>query len=517
MLSKARIQLGEALNDVYGGVQPASYTPHFHPQLRGNPFAEALPPVLDREPWLRRFVDRADYEPDVRTAPPEQRHMLAGTTPYFLQPLARHYYLAQALTNNLHMGYAYRNPLDPSYVRSVNHLAGHATSSTTHPMQTRPKGLGSGTAANALLLTGASGMGKTTSVRRILGQVPPAVVHSEYDGQPLTTYQLIHLYVEMPSSGTTKALSTAVFDAVDSTLGTDLRNLYLRRRMAKGDLAEEMAGVLGHLGLGLLVIDEIQNLDVGHSGGNIQTLNFLTYLTNQLNVPILLIGTSAAESFIFKQFRLIRRTTGQGVTEWSHLTGSEFQLFLQALWRYQYTASPTELTQDLIDAMYEESQGNIDVAIKVYRLAQQRAIEIRDRAGHKDEKLSPRLIRTVARGKLGAVAELMRLVRERNSRGLGQYGDLKLPPLTKPDMSSTKEAEISKDDLEGSHGGEKMDRDPSFEAEVKAGTGTIQETNFLLELARRSPEDRLNSYETLKDEGLILPLPEWLQATLDTE
>jgi hypothetical protein len=44
------------------------------------------------------------------------------------------------------------------------------------------------------------------------------------------------------------------------------------------------------------------------------------------------------------------------------------------LWRYQCTANPVELTQELSDCLYEESAGIVDFAVKLALLAQVRAI-----------------------------------------------------------------------------------------------------------------------------------------------
>ena len=45
-----------------------------------------------------------------------------------------------------------------------------------------------------------------------------------------------------------------------------------------------------------------------------------------------------------------------------------------ALWDYQWTKKEVPLTPEISDIMYEESQGIIDIAVKLYAMAQIRAI-----------------------------------------------------------------------------------------------------------------------------------------------
>lgn len=513
MRPEVEAQLDEGIREARTQVAPATYNAHWHQALAGNPFAEALPLLKSRVEALRSLAVLPHYDPKARAAPREIRAFNAKATPAFLQPLTRHYDLHMAMITNLHMGYADRNPLDPKYAANVNRLADAAAAAAEEPAAR----LDWSGPASALLLIGNSGMGKTTSIRHILSSIPQAVAHSSYAGQSLTRFQLIHLYVETPSDASTKGLASEVFGAIDTALGTDLRNFYLRKQGAARDDAGDMTGILGHLGLGLLVIDEIQNLNVAHSGGPIRTLNFLTYLTNQLNVPIILVGTPEAESFIFKKFRLIRRTTGQGVTEWHNLTGDEFRLFLESLWTYQYTAVETPLTKEHADAMYQESQGNIDVAIKIYRLAQQIAIERGDKKGQEDERITPSLIRSAARKNLGALSTPLIYLRERNLERIGRYGDLslnRLSPTEAPPAVDKKEPTPSAATAGGTPGPPQQAEGTLTLPPEREGTESLPGTNTLLDLSRLPEEKRSSNYKQLQERGLILPIADWLEESV---
>ena len=52
----------------------------------------------------------------------------------------------------------------------------------------------------------------------------------------------------------------------------------------------------------------------------------------------------------------------------------EWNVFTNALWKYQYTRKPTLLTEELRHTLYFESQGITNLAVKVYMLTQIEAI-----------------------------------------------------------------------------------------------------------------------------------------------
>jgi hypothetical protein len=96
---------------------------------------------------------------------------------------------------------------------------------------------------------------------------------------------------------------------------------------------------------------------------------------SRLGVPILMVGTYKAKRILYDQFRLARRSCGAGMSEWLPLQKKgEWEVVTKALWNYQFTRTPIEWTEKLVDALYEESQGITDVAVKLFMLAQQKVI-----------------------------------------------------------------------------------------------------------------------------------------------
>ena len=122
-------------------------------------------------------------------------------------------------------------------------------------------------------------------------------------------------------------------------------------------------------GLGLLVIDEIQNLSAAKSGGAQRMLNFIVQLVNKIGIPILLVGTPHAIDLLSPDFMSIRRSTGQQgacMLDALESKSNDWNNFTKGIWRYQWTADKTELSVELQDVLYELSYGNIDAAVAFF-------------------------------------------------------------------------------------------------------------------------------------------------------
>jgi hypothetical protein len=154
--------------------------------------------------------------------------------------------------------------------------------------------------------------------------------------------------------------------------------------------------------IGVLVIDEIQHLSVAKSGGSEQVLSFFVELINKIGVPVILVGTYKAKPMLSREFRLARKSAGLGDFIWDNMRrDGTWKLFLESLWRYQYTQKDCPLTPRLSLALYDVTQGITDLAVKVYMLAQARAIT------RGDEAITASIIRSVARDSLQMVRPIL--------------------------------------------------------------------------------------------------------------
>lgn len=207
-----------------------------------------------------------------------------------------------------------------------------------------------------------------------------------------------------------------------------------------------MARLASIHGAGVLVIDDIQFLSQLKSGGSSRMLNFFTYLASTIGVPVLLIATYKAKRVLTGEFSVVRRGTGQGDLVWDKMEEGEWQersaegheesdaqsaekvahpsvwqVFLESLWPYQYTKTPCPLTKELSHVLYEETQGITDFAVKVYMLAQIRAITA-DETG--EERLTEEIIRSVAQDSLKTAQRVLNALRPGDMEGLETIEDV---------------------------------------------------------------------------------------------
>jgi len=202
-------------------------------------------------------------------------------------------------------------------------------------------------------------------------------------------------------------------------LGTEYAHTYGSERRTLDALKPDMALIAAAHGLGLLVVDEIQRLSAFKSGGPIRMLDFFVQLVNTIGVPVLLIGTYGALPVLSGEFRMMRRSAGQGDLVWDRMReDAVWQEFVRRLWIYQYTETLTELTPALAHVLYEETQGVTDLAVKVFLLAQIRAIVTGK------EKVTAAIIKSVAKDNLRLSRRVLQAMREGDVKYLSTFEDL---------------------------------------------------------------------------------------------
>ena len=155
-------------------------------------------------------------------------------------------------------------------------------------------------------------------------------------------------------------------------------------RSSTDQMIPQMALIAQRHGLGLLIIDEIQNLSQAKSGGAEKMLSFIVRLVNTIGVPVLLMGTPTAVPFLSSNLMTIRRSAGQqGMPKLHPLSqdSSDWQRLLKNLWKYQWTRYHAPLTEEISFLLHKYSVGNVDAAVKLYMQAQRIAIGEEEEGG----------------------------------------------------------------------------------------------------------------------------------------
>ena len=407
----------KAINIFTANRVKAHYTESEQPIYRFNAYNEALIPELTWEQASNLMRRWPAYEETDRNKEAHHRIQSVQTLVHFIEPLPEFMDMEQRFSRMIRNGYMTRNPLSEEWIKQLRSgfpdiNMGSGILGYQPIIRSNASGFG---------IIGTSGVGKSTLVESILSLYPQIIDHSEYNGHSLNRTQLVWLKLECPQDGSIKGLCLYFLQAIDQLFN---ERFYLRHsRRTINELVPIMSQLAANLALGVLVIDEIQQLDEAKSGGASTMLNFFTRLSNSIGLPVVVIGTFKALNFLGSEFANVRRLSGQGDFLWFNMTKDNvWDYFIKRLWRFQWTSIPTPLTPELDKVIYEESLGITDIAVKLYMLAQWGVI------GTEDERITPQLIRTVADESLKLSKPLLEALRKKDIKKLQEIRDL-YPPI----------------------------------------------------------------------------------------
>jgi hypothetical protein len=220
-------------------------------------------------------------------------------------------------------------------------------------------------------------MGKTTALNSIAKLYPQVISHSKYKDQIFVETQVVWLKIECPHDGSLRGFCVAFFAALDAALGIEKYS----RRGAAGNSISVMLQHLSQLCktffIGALIIDEMQHLCSSRGGQDREKLlNFFVTLSNDAGVPLVYVGTNAMLPLFSGVLRNARRAAGMGPIAFDRFgKDDEFWVYLVSqLWAYDWTASRSTLTGDLLSKIYDLTQGNTDFLVKLLMLTQRHVI-----------------------------------------------------------------------------------------------------------------------------------------------
>src|SRR6266699_335294 len=505
----------------YRGIK-ACYHKQEIPNYKGNPLLEALIPMLKEEeigPLLRYDPG---YDEQYRQWEPELRLHLIVDALRFVEPLSNHLALAQLLDCLLRSGYVGRNPF-PRKAHLLNHRA-------------RLERMKAGLSALPLLqstgreisVIGLSGVGKTTALKSILALYDQIINHGRYRGKPFTLRQLVYVKLECPQDGSLGGLCKAFFKEVDRLLETNTYRLYVKSgRRTVDEMLIDMAEVAARHFLGFLVIDEIQNLREANGDGAARVHNFLVQLGNELGIPVVLVGTPKAQSILTGEFRRARRASGLGAFPWDRMKeDEEWEVFTNALWKYQYVRKPIPRTDEILHTLYFESQGITDLAVKVFMLAQ---IEAITRARNdEEEEVTKGLMESVAQDRLRYMQRFLNALRSTNPDAVKEFEDI--APIDLEFAVSEAIATLRRRHTETSSSTEEKQAKEQ-EGKTETDSGERQQTQsqqpskkkpdftklVLIKNVLKGELDGIEGYESLKKCGFTRSAGEYLRPKEETD
>ncbi|HEV2800373.1 MAG TPA: ATP-binding protein [Pyrinomonadaceae bacterium] len=404
--------------------EKAVYKEQVIPEYGGHPLIEALPPIWSEEEVIERLSYFPRFSEAERDLPSEIRlHIIENSRELFVVQ-GIHLAIEVKISRMLRRGLIRRNPSQWHYWTELDSRIAEITRSLE-------KGMFLQTKARGCAVIGIGGVGKSTAVENVFLQYPQVITHTKYRNTDFIFNHLVWLKLDCPQDGSARSLCVNFFRAVDEILGTDYETRYVRERSSASTLLPQMARVAALHCIGVLAIDEVQNLSEAASGGASQLINFLVQLENTIGVPVILIATDEAQHIFCGKFHHARRLSEQGDVIWNPMeervrkTESEieedrkanpsgtvelwkpdpvWEEFVRALWDYQYVRKPTPLKDNLLEdelsrTLHKYSFGITALASAIYMLAQERAIRTRR------ETITKQIIESVGQDSLGLIQE----------------------------------------------------------------------------------------------------------------
>lgn len=219
---------------------------------------------------------------------------------------------------------------------------------------------------DSFTIIGKSGIGKSSAIQRATRLISNDKIIS-YNGEFVQIIPI--LMIQCPFDCSPKGMLLEVLRGVDEVLGTTYNEKALRKGVTTDVLIGMVAQVcINHVAL--LIIDEIQHIN-GHKNGS-TLINMITQLINSSGISICLVGTEESANFLGQKLQLARRSIGLSYA--SPKCDEFFVELCTKTFHYQYVKERTEISHNIIDWLYEHSNGLVSLVISLIHDAQELAI-----------------------------------------------------------------------------------------------------------------------------------------------
>ncbi len=253
---------------------------------------------------------------------------------------------------------------------------------------------------------------------------PAVIQHTNFRGKPFTESQILYLMRNVPDQCGPKSLAKAFGDHADEMLQQNLYGrLFADKSMTRTHYVAELRRIVANHHVGALILDEFQNLSLAGTVGQKELIALLVNMRDELGVQIVLVGTYQAANILADNACTARRLVEGGFHHLHRPTSpadEDWRMFCDIVWRYQWVRKPLDLTEDIIAALYECSQGITGIMLSLLIAAQIEAID----SG--TEKVDHNLLRGVYRRRFEPLHKVINALRSSDQASLNHYDDLYL-------------------------------------------------------------------------------------------
>jgi len=346
-----------------GHSQDAVYQNLMYPEFSGNPLIEALPKKLSQPELLDALKVYPQLPSDFRFSGDDMdREDYLHNIELLRQPLEIYFDVFRAIERAIKQGYSAKNPLSPTTQLFLHYPV-------DEPVSVLPKTGKFVSRGKGITLIGESGTGKTSMLEQILLHFPQVIRHHQYNGQQLGFMnQVVWIKVECPDKSSVRELCEEILSSLDEAVGNPLT----KPASQHSDLMFQIEQRIKSSHLGMLVIDEMQNISFQRTRGESGLLKFLKKIVNRFGVPIVFCANPPFDETLVVKPQNARRSENGGAFYMRRLARDSvgWREFVSQLWQLQWTNVDTPLTETLERKLYELSVGNIDFACRTYAEAQ---------------------------------------------------------------------------------------------------------------------------------------------------
>ncbi|MDY6282633.1 MAG: AAA family ATPase [Erysipelotrichaceae bacterium] len=217
-------------------------------------------------------------------------------------------------------------------------------------------------------LIGASGSGKSSSLKILLNHCPQVIMHDIPSVG--TFYQIVYLVVNAVPNSNFKALYREIARAIDRALGytEPFYEKMIKPNMSLGNAAVLISKLLEKFCVGELFVDEIQLMSFNESKEN--SYQTLAVLSNETKTALIAVGTEGAVNKMFNQQWTARRI-GPSITSDRYCASKEFfSLIVARLSAYQWGRERGTFSDEAISILYQKTNGIIAYLIMLYERIQ---------------------------------------------------------------------------------------------------------------------------------------------------
>lgn len=328
---------------------------------KGNPYIEALPYPRNeediRDAYTRHLLTY-DYD-KVKNMTKLEKMLQVSALRQIRFPLTFHKNLEFSFYNALITSYRSRK-ITPTNKRPIEYISKDVEEKTNCVLFGN-----SADSTNAgFSLIGYSGCGKSSAIQTLLSHYPQTIIHHV---DKFNKYvQIVYLVVNCVPNSNFSALYEGIGDAIDKALG-NTQPVYAREIAKTSTLGRKMEKVremIERFGIGIIIFDEIQLINFDKTKES--SFESLMTLSNRTKVAVAVVGTEDARDKMFNELRTTRRI-GTVINGNMYCDNKKFFTFLVSqLLQYQWFDEQIEMTEDLVDALYEVTKGIVDQLIGIY-------------------------------------------------------------------------------------------------------------------------------------------------------